>query len=962
MKNKLHLLVLSSALLLGLAACGNNPTPTPAPSSETSSSTSSSTSTPSTEPGPSTTSDPAVDYEALAEAAYDSISGAYDAWASDGISHNQTIYLSATVEGVEFSIAYTVSEEAAAFLAVNGNTLVVTTDAEDHRLLNAITVNVSYNGQVYFTQNLNIKVNALVVVNLRDIFDHAKGDNLIVRGKVTALYGTSFFMQDGEYATEVYTTDDYGVEVGDVVEVDGELDIYSGLYEIKNLKSVTKIEASAVTDPVVMNLGADLDVSSAVIGGRLFEGTVKVKTINLGTGSSGYHYVEGKLALDEEGTKTVAVRIDDRYASKEMLATWGLTYPEEGDPVLGDDIEAGDTITLNGILSWYSGAQVALGTVTNITKGEKIVARATQLSELYVTGEEAIADDTLLALKGKIVANYNASSTGGFFIADGEYGAYIYRAALPDGIAVGDYVSLEGSLSTYKQCKEITGAVKIEKLADHSDIAEPVFLDGTAELALNNQARLINLAAAELTEISLDSYGNVSGKAKVGEKVFSFKYDSRYVAETKLAELFGWTKTPKESDPTKYDYAIEAKAGGTMDLVGITTVSEDTNKAPVFSLLGVDGGNYVAPVESNEPELETISIGEALDLGAENIRDRAFSLSGVLEDFGSSPYGNAYLTDPATGKSIRLYGFSNNEEHLTWGGTAYAWSGDNTALDSFKDEGEQYIVANGDLVTVKAIYSPFKGTPQLNALFVEKSEEVTTFTASVVDEDPHGEVLLSKTEGIAYGEEVTVTATPAAGFRLKSLKLVNAWNKETDITETLKFNASAANKVVVTWEEASVPALTTVVDLKAEEATPSSYTNAYTGSFTASANDIQFQFDAINNGSAAGWSDWRLGRKSADSIAVIKSTAAIAHNISEFDLVLTTFSANGLTSAKAYVSADGEAWEEAASFADKMAADTTVEVSLGEKAGENLFFKVEIVMGSTGSNGSIRFSEFKLRG
>lgn len=793
MKNKLHLLVLSSALLLGLAACGTNPTPTPAPSSETSSSTSSSTSTPSTEPGPSTTSDPAVDYEALAEAAYDSISGAYDAWASDGISHNQTIYLSATVEGVEFSIAYTVSEEAAAFLAVNGNTLVVTTDAEDHRLLNAITVNVSYNGQVYFTQNLNIKVNALVIVNLRDIFDHAKGDNLIVRGKVTALYGTSFFMQDGEYATEVYTTNDYGVEVGDVVEVDGELDIYSGLYEIKNLKSVDKIDASAVTEPVMMTLSPDLDVSSAVIGGRIFSGEgVYVKSISLGAGSSGYHYVQATLVLDgKEGTNNVAVRIDDRYAPKAMLATWGVSYPEEGDPAIDETIEAGDTIDLNGIMSWYSGAQVALATVTNVTKGEKIVARATALSELYDSDTEpAIADTTLLGLKGKVTVDYGSQ---GFFIENGEYGVWIYRAPLPTGIAVGDYVSVEGNLKTYNKCKEIENAAgHIVKLDDHTDIAEPVALDGTADLAFANQNRAITLTGAELTEIATDSYGNVSGKAQVGEKLFSFKYDSRYVSAEKLAAAFGWVKN--EADNT---YSIEAKVGGTIDLIGVSTINNDN-----VSVIGIDGANYVAPVDTSEPDLEVISVAEALELGNDNIRDRAFQVTGVLEDFGSSPYGNAYLTDPASGKSIRLYGFSNNEEHLTWSGTAYAWSGGNTARDSFKEaESEEYIVANGDLVTVKALYSPFNGTAQLNALYQSKSEEAQTFAASVVDEDPHGEVVLSKTEGIAYGEEVTVTATPAEGYSLKSLKLVNGWGKETDISESLKFNASAANKVVVTWEE-----------------------------------------------------------------------------------------------------------------------------------------------------------------
>lgn len=372
MKKKLNLLTISAALLLGLTACGG-----PQPAASSSAPASDASSAPASEapstPASEAPSTPAVDYPALAEAGYQQISATYDDWAK-GITTDQTIYLEVTVEGVKFTVSYTVAEAAKNYLKVEGNKLVVTTDKEDHLFAKAVKVNVGIGELVYYSHELNVKVLGVSLLKIADIWDLKDGDAVTTRGKVTALYGTSFFMQDGATGTEVYSSKDTGVKVGDYVETVGVISIYNGLVEVKP-DTVTVLENDGgVEEPVNIELGAQTDISAAkLVGGRIFSATdLYVKEISLGhSSSSNYDYIQGTVIADgKDGTKKLTLRIEDRYAGKEMMESWGVSYDAEGKATLGDKIHAGDLITLNGILNWYNAPQISLGTVTKVTAGE----------------------------------------------------------------------------------------------------------------------------------------------------------------------------------------------------------------------------------------------------------------------------------------------------------------------------------------------------------------------------------------------------------------------------------------------------------------------------------------------------------------------------------------------------------------------------------------------------------------
>ena len=970
MKKKLNLLVLSAALTLGLASCGQTPASSPDQTTPSASATTpAETTTPDQStptPSASSSSVPSIDYEALAEQAYDQISATYDGWAANGITNDQTIYLESTVGEITFAISYEISQEASAYLKIEGNKLVVTPDAENHAFLGAITVTVKYQNETYYTKRLNVKVNAVVFNTIAEVYSMKKGDAVTTRGKVTALYGTSFFMQDGDRALEIYSSNDTGVAVGDYVEVFGELDIYNGLYELKNTTAakltVTKLpSAGSIVDPVNLELTADVTLA-ATDGGRIFSGTnLYVKAVNLGTGSSGYHYVEGTLAIGgKDSTKTVAMRIDDRYAPRDMLATWGVTYDDAGTPTMGTTVEVGDTVAANGIMSWYNNAQIGLATVTNVTKGEKIVAQEVTIADLYATGDAAIADATLVKVSGKIVLDYNAGGQG-FFLADGALGMYIYRTALPDGVAVGDYVSVVGTVDTYNGLKQLKAGKEITKLADHSAIAEPVFLDGSAALAASDMNRRIELTQATLASVSCDGYGNVSGKVTVGENQFSFKFDSRYVAESVLAAAFGWSKTPKESDPTKYDYAITAEIGGKVDIVGAVNLNGEA-----LSITGVSAANYAAPVGPVVTPLSTLE-----QLWAKSDDDPIRTRGKV-----TSMYGNSFfIQDGAFGTEVYLSAASTVKvgDYVEVEGIVDIYKGlyevkpssvdDITVLTDHSDIAEPVALVLGTdaLTTAKNVGGRlFSGSGVVASISVGKDSKGNQFLSGALTV---GEANVAfRLDGRYVDSAVLATwgvNIPATGD----------WT----LGETVEVGDTVAINGIISWYDAAqivvatvtnvekaapvVSDLETILSVGADAANVSKRTAGYTGTCTVTVGDAQIKFDNINNGnSTEPMTDaWRMGRKNAESTAVISTLTPIAREVSEIDFVVTQHKASILTSAKAYVSSDGTNWTEAVNFTSSVKVGT-VAIALGEHAGANQYYKLEFVMSSDNGNGNIRFS------
>lgn len=392
---KLKLLVLSSALIMGLTACGGGT----GDSKDTTD---------------SATSAPAVNYATLANEAITNISAGFDKWSSTGIAVDQTLVKESKVthDGKEytFAITYTISDAAKAFLEVSadGATLIVKADAEQHALKEAVVAHASIEGKEYASKGFNVKILATSVLAISKIYDCKTGDSVVTRGYVTKiLVNGNILVADGESAITVYTNKKWeAAVVGNVVEIAGKVDIYNGLYELKP-DTITKVTSSTVAKPVDLVLDGTFDAKSAKNQGRI----VKAEGAYLSNitaaekeSKSGqkYNQIDATIVVGtkDQGYATVSIHVEDRKASEGVFETWGFDATAANK--LGPNApKVGQGISIEGVSDWYNQAQVTDAKLT--FKGEykgdfggdikpAPAAEKKTVGEILALGEETVTD------------------------------------------------------------------------------------------------------------------------------------------------------------------------------------------------------------------------------------------------------------------------------------------------------------------------------------------------------------------------------------------------------------------------------------------------------------------------------------------------------------------------------------------------------------------------------------------
>ena len=170
-------------------------------------------------------------------------------------------------------------------------------------------------------------------------------------------------------------------------------------------------------------------------------------------------------------------------------------------------------------------------------------------------------------------------------------------------------------------------------------------------------------------------------------------------------------------------------------------------------------------------------------------------VTGVAENnYGQAKYGNFYLVDPATGDAIVIYG-GYTDATFTKTGANYATKTKTTAITAD-------II--GKTVTVYGTIG-FYNAGQLVDAKVVPGEAYTGNVAvtAAANDDTMGSVAVSASS-VAYGAEVTITATPASGHQIAKVEVKRA-SKTDEITAVegvYKFNAQVKNEVIVTFEAA----------------------------------------------------------------------------------------------------------------------------------------------------------------
>lgn len=270
----------------------------------------------------------------------------------------------------------------------------------------------------------------------------------------------------------------------------------------------------------------------------------------------------------------------------------------------------------------------------------------------------------------------------------------------------------------------------------------------------------------------------------------------------------GFTVTSTDEEVAYYDsgYVVAGKAG----TATLTITSE-----------GVDlTGEHLVTTTTVTVEKAVIPLPDTIETNVDAIQsftnsneNKIYSFSGILEGLDhNDAYGNAFITDPVSGNTVKVYGMTTTATVIAWNeaGTALEFKNPKDAKTTLAD------VNNGELVTVHGIYtSQYKNV----SVILDKHEAATTtYKAGVSEKIENGTVVLSKTEGIAYGEEITATVTPATDYKIDKVTIDHGFGKKDVLTAegdgSYKFTATVNNVIEATFvsSTAIVTELTLTVD------------------------------------------------------------------------------------------------------------------------------------------------------
>ncbi len=226
-------------------------------------------------------------------------------------------------------------------------------------------------------------------------------------------------------------------------------------------------------------------------------------------------------------------------------------------------------------------------------------------------------------------------------------------------------------------------------------------------------------------------------------------------------------------------------------------------------------GVIIANIEpAQEPAAVNTTIAELCAKTAPE-SDKVYNVTGIWEGGKNDDFGNGYLTDPATGDTIQVFGATKTASALAFDGS----SGSPVFTFTNPKDSKTWDVADGQLVTMKAIncYYASSATPEIKGIITSNAAAETKYTASSAAAE-NGSVALSKTTEIAYGEEITITPTANDGFTVDSVTVDHGFKKETVTAAegVYKFKATVKNVVTVTFTKAETNSNSYVFDVSDE--------------------------------------------------------------------------------------------------------------------------------------------------
>lgn len=178
------------------------------------------------------------------------------------------------------------------------------------------------------------------------------------------------------------------------------------------------------------------------------------------------------------------------------------------------------------------------------------------------------------------------------------------------------------------------------------------------------------------------------------------------------------------------------------------------------------------------PNVLTKTIAEMNEL-TETDDKNLYVVKGVIENVTNEKYGNCVIRT-VEGETLTVYGSYTS-------GVTYQKNAQGSYEIAKKSSVPTKRVYVGYEVTMIGTFLKYNTTAELIDAKVFVGDISQGYKASVSSNDASfGTVALSKTENLIYGEEITVTATPAEGYKVASVMLDDGSTNQKEITADMK--------------------------------------------------------------------------------------------------------------------------------------------------------------------------------
>ncbi|HBN00524.1 MAG TPA: hypothetical protein DD384_04820 [Firmicutes bacterium] len=261
-----------------------------------------------------------------------------------------------------------------------------------------------------------------------------------------------------------------------------------------------------------------------------------------------------------------------------------------------------------------------------------------------------------------------------------------------------------------------------------------------------------------------------------------------------------------KNEPAAFKYSSSDTTIATVDeTTGVVTGVKE-GKVFITATLTVDGKTYsdTCAIEVTQITPKAITVSELIDKADSSNTNyvwdtkNIYQVKGIFEGYAGDNFGNAYLSDPETGKTVKIYGLSGTENAgFSYKDGAWKYSNPKNAETTIKG-----IVNNGEEVTLNVMFEDAKGVANIAGYVVEHKANEKTY-ASSINTPENGTASLSLTEPQKYGTKVEIVVAPNEGYVVNSVKVKTLYGEESiaaDESGKYFYNVTCKNEVEVAFK------------------------------------------------------------------------------------------------------------------------------------------------------------------